>query len=118
MKKTCKMCPNIIVGRSDKVFCSVDCKNEYGIKLRQVTTKATRQIDNLLHRNRSILLEILGKNKKQIKISKSILDKKKFNYTYITHYHINSHGKTVFYLYDFSWMLFSDQEILIRRIGK
>lgn len=77
---------------------------------------ATKAIDIILHRNRSILLEVLGKNKTQIKLDRAVLDKKKFNYSYITHYHKNNQGKTVHYVYDFSWMIFSDQEILIKRI--
>ena len=77
---------------------------------------ATKAIDIILHRNRSILLEVLGKNKSQIKLDRRLLDKKKFNYSYITHYHVNNQGKTVHYVYDFSWMIFSDQEILIKRI--
>ena len=70
MKKNCKMCKNEFVGRSDKVFCGLNCKNEYNIKLRQVTRFSTKSIDNILHRNRSILLEILGKNSQQKKIKK------------------------------------------------
>ena len=77
---------------------------------------ATKSIDTILHRNRSILLEVLGKNKSQIKLDRAVLDKKKFNYSFITHYHVNNQGKTVHYVYDFSWMIFSDQEILIKRI--
>jgi len=114
--RKCLLCKSDFTGRADKIFCSIKCKNEYNIKLRHVTSRATRQIDNILHRNRSILLEVLGKNKIQLKISKRILDKKKFNYTYMTHYHINSRNKTVHYLYDISWMIFSDQEVLIKRI--
>jgi len=116
--RICRLCKNEVIGRTDKVFCSIDCKNKYNIKLRHVTSLATKQIDDILHRNRSILLEILGKNKMQIKVSKRILDRKKFNYTYITHFHINTNKKRVSYLYDISWMLFSDQEVLIRRIKK
>jgi len=116
--KKCKLCKTEFRGRKDKMFCSVACKNEYHIALREVTTQATKNIDRILHRNRSILLEILGKNKKQLKIDRAILDKKKFNYTYITHYHMNKQNKKVHYVYDFSWMVFSDQEVLIRRIGR
>jgi len=118
MKGKCKMCKNTIVGRSDKVFCDIGCKNEYNIKLRQVTSYATRQIDNILHRNRSILLEILGKNKTQIKVPREVLNKKKFNYIYKTHTHVNKQGKQINYLYDHSWMVFSDQEILICRVAR
>ena len=117
-KRTCRMCKQEIKGRSDKVFCSVKCKSDYAYSLRSVTEIATASIDKILHRNRSILLEIVGKNKVQMKVVRDLLDDKKFNFSYITHYHINNQGKTVSYVYDFSWMIFSDQEILIKRIRK
>ena len=118
MKKhtnTCKMCSVELQGRRDKVFCSSDCKNEYHAKLRKVNSIATGFIDGILHRNREILLEIMGKNAVQKKVSRFILDKKKFNYKYHTHMHTNSVGKTYYYVYDFGWMEFTDQDILIVR---
>jgi len=117
-KRICKMCKREIKGRSDKVFCTVKCKSDYAYSLRSVTDIATVSIDKILHRNRSTLLEVLGKNKVQMQIKREILDAKKFNFNYITNYHINNQGKTVSYVYDFSWMIFSNQEILIKRIRK
>ena len=114
-KRRCKICKKELKGRTDKLFCSVPCKNEYHVKLRKVTHQATKKVDTILHRNRSILLELMGKNATQKKISKLYLDKKKFNYSYITSFHVNNKGKTVYHVYDFSWMIFSDEEILIRR---
>jgi hypothetical protein len=115
MKKNCRICKKSFFGRKDKQFCTIACKNEYHTKLRAVTQKATIIIDNILHRNRSILLEIMGKDANQKKIERTVLDKKKFNYKYHTHTHTNVKGKTYFYLYDFGWMEFSDQQILIVR---
>lgn len=115
MQKKCKMCPNTFTGRSDKIFCSAKCKTSYHEKLAKVTHQATIKIDKILHRNRSILLEIMGKNGNQKKVSRVLLDSKKFHYGYLTHFHINSQNKMVYYVYDFSWMMFSDQEVLIRR---
>lgn len=103
------------MGRSDKMFCSVRCKNYYHTNLRSVTQLEVKGIDNILHRNRSILLEIMGKSKTQKKIPRISLDKKKFNYKYHTHQSINLMGKTYNHLYDFAWMEFSDDEILIVR---
>jgi len=114
-QKLCKMCKTPIKGRSDKLFCSIKCKNLYHIKLKSVTNAATEKIDKILHRNRSILLEIMGKNSSQKKIPRLILDKKKFNFSYITSIHTNNQGKNVHHVYDFSWMIFSDEEVLIRR---
>lgn len=113
--RKCKLCKSSFVGRSDKIFCSIDCKNEYHVRLRQVTAKVVRETDKILHRNRSILLEIMGKNKMQKKVDRLVLEKKKFRYNYYTSSSINSKNKTYYHVYDFSWMSFSDQEILIIR---
>ena len=117
-KKKCKICSKILVGRNDKLFCSVKCKNYYHVNLRKVTDKEVKELDTILHRNRSILLEVLGKRKGQITVERVLLEKKKFTFKYHTHLHINSKGKTYYYVYDFAWMEFSNDEILIIRKQK
>lgn len=102
-------------GRRDKLFCSVNCKNYYHSNLRSVTVKASKKIDIILHRNRSILLELLGKNGTQKKIKRIDLERKHFKFKYLTHFYKNKHGKTYHYVYDFAWMEFSDDEVLILR---
>lgn len=114
-KKTCKICKKPIRGRSDKIFCSVKCKSYYHRKLREVTKDATTKIDVILHRNRSILLEIMGKNSSQKKVPRNLLDKKKFNIRYMTGFFENAQGKRYHIVYDFAWMEFSDGDILIKR---
>jgi hypothetical protein len=113
--ENCRICKKKIVGRSDKKFCSVQCKNYYHSNLRRVTIKAVEQIDTILHRNRSILLEIMGKYNNQLKVGRIILDQKKFNFKYHTHSNTNSAGKVYHFVYDFAWMTFSDDEVLIVR---
>ena len=115
MRVKCKICKKLIVGRADKMFCSITCKNYYHINLRSATDIQTLEIDRILHRNRSILLEIIGKNGIQKKVARLVLDKKKFQFKYLTHFHVNSKGKTFHYNYDLAWMEFSDDEILIVR---
>jgi hypothetical protein len=115
-QRKCRLCQQAFVGRTDKMFCSIKCKTTYHQKLSLVTFEASIRIDKILHRNRSILLELMGKNGTQKKIPKIMLDAKKFNWTYITHHHINNQGKEVRYLYDFSYMIFSDQEVLIKKV--
>jgi hypothetical protein len=111
----CKICSKEISGRNDKKFCSVRCKNFYHVNLRKVTDIAVKEINKILHRNRSILLEFMGKHKTQLKIQRILLDKKKFNYKYHTHFNKNSKGKVYYFVYDFAWMQFSDDEVLIVR---
>lgn len=111
----CKICSKIVVGRKDKLFCSIRCKNYYHTNLRRVTFEASQKIDDILHRNRSILLEIIGKNRTRKQVNRIALEQKKFRFNYLTHYHINKEGKTYHWVYDFAWMSFSDDTILIIR---
>jgi len=115
LSRKCKICSKNVVGRSDKLFCSIRCKNYYHTNLRRVTNEAAYKIDLILHRNRSILLELLGKNRNRKKVNRLTLEQKKFRFNYLTHFHINKEGKTYHYLYDFAWMSFSNDTILIIR---
>lgn len=115
MPKMCPMCRKKVVGRSDKKFCSITYKSNYHFKLNKHTELAAKRVDKILRRNRSILREIMGKRTTKKKISRLLLDKKKFNYNYITGFHINTKKKTIHHVYDYSWAIFSDQEVLIMK---
>jgi len=114
----CKICSKLLLGRNDKLFCSIKCKNYYHVNLRKVTDKEVKDIDTILHRNRSILLEVLGKRKAQVTIQRLVLEKKNFSFKYHTHLYVNNKGKTYYYIYDFAWMEFSTDDILIIRKEK
>ncbi|MGB1315536.1 MAG: hypothetical protein ACPG4Y_05915 [Chitinophagales bacterium] len=114
-QKLCKICKKALIGRTDKLFCNSYCKNQYHIGLRTFVRKKTDDIDKILHRNRAILQEVLGKKRVQIKIKRILLSKKSFNFKYHTHFYINKNDKMYRFVYDISWMEFSDDEILIVR---
>jgi uncharacterized Zn finger protein (UPF0148 family) len=113
--RKCKICKTQLRGREGKLFCSIKCKNFYHQKLRKVTKKEAYAIDRHLHRNRSILLEVMGKKLSQLKLPRIVLEEKKFTWKYHTHHHTNKQGKMMHYVYDFGWMEFSDDEVLIVR---
>ncbi|RPD98243.1 hypothetical protein EGM88_07045 [Aureibaculum marinum] len=111
----CIICKKEIKGRIDKKFCSIKCKNRYHTNLRSYTKTTTVEIDKILHRNRAILLELVGKSINQKKIKRLSLAQKNFNFKYITHYNFNKQGKIYNYIYDVAWMEFSNDEVLIIR---
>ncbi|MGB6037344.1 MAG: hypothetical protein WBG42_13810 [Cryomorphaceae bacterium] len=115
MRRKCKICHEPIVGRTDKIFCSPGCKNIYHSKLRYATKKAAIEINGYLKRNHGVLLELLGKNRTQVKVHRNALAQKKFRFKYHTHTYVNSQNKTYHYIYDLAWMEFSDDEVLILR---
>ena len=115
MERKCKVCEKPLRGRSDMIFGSIGCKNHYHKHVRYASKMAAIEINGFLKRNYSILYEVLGKNKTQTKVYRNVLERKKFRFKYLTHFHVNSKGKTFHYIYDLAWMEFSDDEILIVR---
>jgi hypothetical protein len=57
----------------------------------------------------------MGENATKKMVSKHLLDAKKFNYSYFTGIHRNKQGKTVYLIYDFGYLIFTNQEVLIYR---
>lgn len=114
----CKVCLSEFTGRKDKIFCSIKCKNDYHVTLRSATKETAYPLDRILHRNRSILLEIMGPKASKKIVKRLELVRKKFQFKFLTHYNINHKGKTYHHIYDFAWMEFSDDEVLIIRQKK
>lgn len=68
----------------------------------------------MLLRNRTILHELLDQRaEKKIKVKRAILHKMGYKFELYTGSYTNRQQKTYYYIFDYSWMAFSDQEILI-----
>ncbi len=112
----CIVCAKEMKGRSDKKFCSIQCKNRYHRNMKMNMQPVLKEIDQILHRNYAICLELAQKSKKaRMMIKKIELEKTGFNFNYFTGSYLNSQQKTYHYIYDFRWMQFSTQEVLIVR---
>ncbi|PWH86553.1 hypothetical protein DIT68_04770 [Brumimicrobium oceani] len=111
--KNCKICSKRLVGRSDKLFCSLKCKNYYHTDLRRKTALVAKDIDKMLHRNRSIIYELLGSKNHFVKIKRVELDKKKFHFNYYTHQNTNKEGRVYNWLYDIGWFEYSTEEMFL-----
>jgi len=110
----CQHCEKKITGRSDKKFCSINCKNNFHKNLRAFNKNVLTKIDGILHRNYAILVETTRHKKiSKIKVPRLNLEKAGFKFNYFTGTYENSQDKIYHYVYDFAWMEFSSQEILI-----
>ena len=110
----CIVCNRGMKGRSDKKFCSVRCKNQYHRDLRQSIQPAVKKVDDILHRNYAICLELTKDlQDSKLMISKLELEKMGFKFNYYTGSYLNSQNKTYHYVYDFRWMEFSTQMVMI-----
>ncbi len=114
MKKKCQNCNTEFVGRADKRFCTIKCKNEKNNTIRQNTKEICKEIDGYLHRNREILSVLMGNSKKEL-MDRLVLTRAGFKFEYLTGTYLNKQGKIYYLVYDFAWMSFTDQHIMIVR---
>ena len=112
-KPTCILCGKQIAGRTDKKFCSLACKNTSNYSRRRQTKSMTQSIDSILHKNREILDVIMGPKRKRMHIEKTELTQMGFQFSYMTGYYTNSKGKLYHYVYDFAWMEFTGEKLMI-----
>jgi hypothetical protein len=114
MRKNCLQCQAPFQGREDKRFCTAVCKNKFFALQKKNTKNATKEIDNYLHRNREILSLLMGESKKET-FDKLVLVRAQFKFDYLTGVYTNRDNKMYRLVYDFAWMDFSDQKVLVVR---
>jgi hypothetical protein len=112
MSPQCQQCQSMIKGRSDKKFCSTSCKNKFNNAQKKATCSVTEEIDGYLHRNRTILHNLMQDSKKEI-FDKLVLVRSGFQFDYMTGIYTNKENKMYRYVYDYGWMDFSDQKVLV-----
>lgn len=110
--KKCPECGEKIIGRSDKKFCSDQCRNTYNNKLNSDTSNTVRNINNILRKNRRILK---GFNKQSGKtmVTKEALLTNGFNFTYHTHTYTTKKGDVYQFCYEQGYLFLDDKELYL-----
>ena len=112
-KPTCILCGKPMAGRTDKKYCSLACKNAFNYNKKSQTKSATHAIDAILHKNREILEVLMGPNRKRMHTTKTELSQMGFQAEFSTGFYTNSRDKLYRYVYDFAWMEFTGEKIMI-----
>ena len=116
MKNLCPICGKSIAGRSDKKFCSIKCKNNYHHPSKNLKGDQIKMVNTFLYQNFKIMESIFSDEKKnKLMVPRILLDKMGFHYPYCTGCYINNQKKLYRYIYNYSWMEFSDQKIMLIR---
>jgi hypothetical protein len=111
-ERLCTVCDFPLFGRSDKVFCSLRCKNKYHSSIRKSTKSVTNETIKVLYRNHQILTELMGENCSKYEISKLVLQRKGFDFDVISGIEQNKFGYKL-NVFDFSWYLSKNSNIVI-----
>lgn len=110
--RNCKECGDKLRGRKDQKFCSDHCRNSFNNALNQDATKYIRRINNILRKNRRILIELNPKGK--ITVDGITLAEAGFNFHYFTNVYVTKKGAKYVFCYDQGYIkLDSDQYMLV-----
>jgi len=108
-EKLCPECSFMILGRTNKVFCSDKCRNTYNNKLKKKTRVVVNEINNILLKNRRILENFY--NEGSFNINRQQLIKRGFHFEYFTHISINKSNKQIYLCDEYAYVLL-DHEML------
>lgn len=83
MERICLDCGDKILGRSDKKFCSDQCRNNYNNRLNRDSNNYVRNVHGLLRRNRKILSDLYDDGHRRL--HRDALIALGYNFTFFTH---------------------------------
>lgn len=113
MKETqCLECGEKIVGRSDKKFCSDDCRNAYNNKLNKDSNNLMRRINNRLRKNYRIL-DALNFSDGKTKTTKNKLLAEGFDFDYFTHLKTYKNGAEYRFVYGIGYKFLDEDWLLV-----
>lgn len=97
-ERLCIECASPFKGRIDKKFCSDPCRIAFNNRLNSDDISYVRSINNILRKNRRILMDLnpTGKNK----VSHEKLKSKGFNFSFFTSTYKTKEGAQYCYCYE------------------
>jgi hypothetical protein len=98
ISKSCMECGTALKGRVDKKFCSDHCRSAHNNRLNSDDTNYMRNVNNILRKNRRILLDLNpgGKNR----VGREKLLSRGFDFKHFTSYYTTKDGSQYIYCYE------------------
>jgi hypothetical protein len=112
-KRLCCVCDKPLIGRSDKVFCGIQCKNKYHSDIRRNTKNAASVSTKILFKNYQILCLLLGTNCSKYTISKKELQRMGFCFEAVSGVTFTPYG-IKYELFEFSWYYTKNNQIVVK----
>ena len=96
--KACLECDTKIIGRADKKFCSDQCRVSYNNRLNSDETNFMRNVNNVLRKNRRILIDLNTTGKSRV--SREKLYEKGFDFNLFTSTYTTKEAAIYHYCYE------------------
>ena len=110
-ERNCPECGKSVFGRVDKKFCNDSCRNAYNNKANAASTNYMRNVNNVLSKNRRVLIELNPDGKR--KTLKEKLFKKGFDFDFHTSTYTTLSGDTYYFCYEQGYLLLDDGYVLL-----
>ena len=109
--RRCSECEKEFTGRSDKKFCSDQCRAMFNNRKKNEEEKLIINVNRVLRRNRSILKRINPNGNSTV--DKNFLQEQGFNEKYFTNIYRTKAGTTYYYCYDQGFMHLDNNRMLL-----
>lgn len=100
--RKCTECGEEFQGRVDKRFCSDQCRNTYNNRNNSDSTNYVRNINNILKKNRRIIMDLNPDGKARVHRNK--LNELGFNFTYYTNVLKTQKGAVYYFCYEYGYL--------------
>ena len=101
VEKKCLDCGDTLRGRTDKKFCSDQCRNNYNNRLNRDSNNYVRNVHGLLRKNRRILADLYSE--KKLRVHKDALFALGYNFSFFTHIIETSEGNKFHYCFEYGY---------------
>lgn len=101
-KKLCTVCGAAVKGRSDKVFCSANCKSIAQYERRQENERFYLEVEGKLRTNRKLLKRFNAAGYSTVTVGTLIGEG--FDPNFFTHYWKNGQGEVYLFCYEFGFL--------------
>ncbi|HYF30906.1 MAG TPA: hypothetical protein VD993_07290 [Chitinophagaceae bacterium] len=115
--RSCLSCGNMLAGRIDKKFCDDYCRSMYNNRVYNSNRGASfiRKVNSILRRNRRILEELLP-TEESVKVPKSLLMDRGFNFNYLTAVYGQRTGAEYHFCYEYGYLpMEGDMYCIVKR---
>ena len=112
-ERHCLFCAKRLVGRSDKLFCDTECKNNYHNFNSSDAEKTLKRVIKILKKNRDILKDVLG-SETTVKTTKEKLEAKGYEMEYLTHIkEVGAKKRKYYYVLDYGYRVEEDNMLTV-----
>lgn len=108
MERRCLECNDPLRGRSDKKFCSDQCRNSYHNEMNRDDINFIRNVHNILRKNRRILADLNPDG--NAKVHKDQLIVLGYNFQFHTNTYAIKNGEVCYFCYEQGYKILDDDQ--------